>query len=186
MGYTHFSKVTAGSVDSTGAVTAGSVDSTGAVTAGSVASTGAVTAGSVASTGAVTAGEFATGAVGSEVYLTASMPEINNAADVSARVQSLIASGAITPGIQSVELDNDTVAIDSTIADSAYHQGLFVVKDTSASGTTAVHTITLTIGTFDGTNNIATMDAPNDALIIYFDSVGNGTIVANIGAVVLS
>ena len=117
--------------------------------------------------------------------LTATAAEINNAADVSARVQELTASGAVTAGVQSVELNHATVVVAATIADAANHQGLFVVKDTSASGT-AAHTLTLTSGTFNGTNTIATLNAPNECLIVYFDSAGNGTIVENVGTVGLS
>lgn len=99
--------------------------------------------------------------------------------------QELTVTGAVTPGVSSVELNHATVAIAATIADSKNHQGLFVVKDTSASGT-AAHTLTLTAGTFDGTNNVATLNAPNEALVVWFDSAGNGTIVENVGAVALS
>lgn len=116
---------------------------------------------------------------------TATAAEVNNAADVSARVQELTATGAVTAGIQSVELNHASVVIAATIADAANHQGLFVVKDTSATGT-AAHTLTLTAGTFDGTNNVATLNALNECLIVYFDSAGNGTIVENVGSVALS
>ena len=128
---------------------------------------------------------FAIGAKGSEVDINASASEINNACDVSARVQELTASGAVTAGVQSVELNHASTAVAATIADASNHQGLFIVKDTSASGT-AAHTLTLTSGTFDGTNNKATLDAPNEALVVYFDSSGNGTIVENVGSVALA
>jgi len=119
------------------------------------------------------------------VQMTATSAELNNAADVSARVQELTATGTVTAGVQSVELNHATVAADATIADSTNHQGLLIVKDTSASGT-AAHTLTLTAGTFDGTNNKATLNAPDEALIVYIDSAGNGTIVENVGTVALS
>jgi hypothetical protein len=117
--------------------------------------------------------------------VTATVAELNNAADVSGRVQALTSSGAVTSGKQSVELNHISVPIAATIADAANHPGFFVVKDTSASGTEA-HTLTLTAGTFDGTNNVATLNAPKEALVVYFDSAGNGTVVANVGAVALS
>lgn len=117
--------------------------------------------------------------------ITASAAEINQAADVSGRVQELTVTGAVTAGVQSVELNHATVAVAATIADSTNHQGLLVVKDTSASGT-AAHTLTLTAGTFDGTNNKATLNAPNECLIVYIDSAGDGTIVENVGAVALA
>jgi len=117
--------------------------------------------------------------------VTATSAEVNRVADVSARVQELTASGAVTPGVQSVELNHASTAVAATIADAANHQGLFIVKDTSASGT-AAHTLTLTSGTFDGTNNKATLNAPKEALVVYFDSAGNGTIVENVGSVALA
>jgi hypothetical protein len=115
----------------------------------------------------------------------ATAAEINNAADVSARTQELTVSGAVTAGVQSVELNHASTVIAATIADASTHQGLFIVKDTSASGT-AAHTLTLTSGTFNGTNTVATLNAPNEALVVYFDSAGNGTIVENVGTVGLS
>lgn len=118
--------------------------------------------------------------------INATPAEINNAADVSARVQELTVSGAVTAGVQSVELNHATVAVAATIADTTNHPGLLVVKDTSASGT-AAHTLTLTSGTFNQTgNNTATLNAPGECLVVYFDSAGNGTVVENVGTVGLS
>jgi len=115
---------------------------------------------------------------------TCTYAELNNAADVSARVEEVTASGAVTAGVQSVELNTAAGAIAATIADASTHQGLFIVKQTDAG--TDGHTLTLTAGTWDGTNNVATLDAQNEALIVYFDSAGNGTIVENVGSVALS
>lgn len=95
------------------------------------------------------------------------------------------ANGTIAAGMESVELNHATVIAAATIADSTNHPGLFIVKNTSASGT-AAHTLTLTSGTFDGTNNVATLNAPGECLVVYFDSAGNGTIVENVGVVALS
>lgn len=116
---------------------------------------------------------------------TATTAELNNACDVSARVQELTASGAVTAGKQSVQLNHASTPVAATIAAVSAHAGLFVVKDTSASGT-AAHTLTLTGGTFNGTNTVATLDAPGEALVVYFDSAGNGTVIANVGSVALS
>ena len=102
-----------------------------------------------------------------------------------ASVQELTATGAVTAGVGSIELNHATVAVEATIADATNHPGLLVVKNTSASGT-AAHTLTLTSGTFDGTNNVATLNAPNECLVVYIDSAGNGTIVENVGAVGLA
>lgn len=100
-------------------------------------------------------------------------------------VQELTATGAVTEGVQSVELNHITVIAAATIADATNHEGLFVVKNTSASGTIA-HTLTLTSGTFNGSATVATLDAPNECLIVYFDSAGNGTIIENVGTVGLA
>lgn len=99
--------------------------------------------------------------------------------------QELTASGAVTAGVKIVELNHATVVIAATIADFAQHAGLFIVKDTSASGT-AAHTLTLTAGTFNGTNNVATLNAPGEQLTVYVDDTGNGTVIENTGAVALS
>ena len=117
--------------------------------------------------------------------VTATTAELNNAADVSLRVQALTVSGAVTAGVQSVELNHATVVVAATIASAVNHPGLFVVKDTSATGTVA-HTLTLTAGTWNGTATIATLNARDEALFVYFDSAGRGQVIANIGAVVLS
>lgn len=118
--------------------------------------------------------------------VTATAAELNSAANVSARVQELTASGAVTSGIESVELNHATVIVAATVAAViGSHDGIMIVKNTSASGT-AAHTVTLTGGTWDGTNTIVTLDAPNEAIMVYFDSAGDGTIIENVGTVALS
>lgn len=117
--------------------------------------------------------------------IAATAAELNRACDVSARVQALTVSGAVTAGVQSIELNHATVAVAATIASLVNHQGLLVIKDTSASGT-AAHTVTVTTGTFDGTNKKVTLNAPNECILFYIDSAGNGTIVENVGSVALA
>lgn len=117
--------------------------------------------------------------------LTATAAEINQVADRSARVQSLTATAAITPGVQAIELNHASVVIAATIANLADHQGFLFVKDTSASGT-AAHTVTATAGTWNGTNKVITLNAPNEAILVWIDSAGNGTILENVGSVALS
>lgn len=111
----------------------------------------------------------------------------NGAATVSddQNVQELTASGAVTNGVQRLQLNHASVVIASTIADFADHAGIFIVENTSASGT-AAHTLTLTSGTFDGTNNIATLNAPSERLVVMVDGAGAGTVIENTGAVALS
>jgi hypothetical protein len=117
--------------------------------------------------------------------VSATAAEINNAADVSGRTDTEATSGAqvVAAGVQSLEFNNVT-QITSTIADASNHQGLFIVKQIDAG--TAGHTLTLTSGTFNGTNNVATLNADNEALVVYFDSNGDGTIIENVGSVALS
>ena len=115
----------------------------------------------------------------------ATLQEIDNVADVSARVQELTVTGNVTAGVMGVELNHTGTIIAATIVSAANHQGLFIVKDTSATGTIA-HTLTLTSGTFNGSDTIATLNARDECLVIWFDSAGRGTIVENIGAVGLS
>lgn len=116
----------------------------------------------------------------------ATVAEIDAIADVSGRVQQLTASGAVTPGVVMVELAHNSTVIAATIADAAAHAGVpFVIENTSASGT-AAHTVTLTSGTFDGTNDVATLDAPGERLIVIFNSAGDGIVVQNTGTVGLS
>ena len=102
-----------------------------------------------------------------------------------ANVQAITASGAATVDryVDSVELFHAT-QITAVIPDASYHPGLFMVKQTGSG--TAGHTLTLAIGSFDGTNNTATLNAVNECLLVYFDQLGNGSIVENIGSVTLS
>ena len=100
-------------------------------------------------------------------------------------VQELTVTGAVSAYVQSVELNHVSTIIAATVATAVDHPGLFVVKDTSATGT-AAHTVTLTAGTWDGTNTIVTLNALNEAIAVYFDSAGNGTILENVGSVALS
>ena len=115
--------------------------------------------------------------------VTATGTEINRAADVSARVQAITATGAVTAGVQSLEL-NHTVAIAAAIASAVNHPGIFHAKAILEPATT--HTVTITTGSWDGTNKIATFTDILDTLVVYFDSAGNGTILENVGAVGLS
>jgi len=172
-------------LQSTAAVTVAEANVLDGATAGTQVASKVVVADANVNIGAVKATALHIGATGSEVQVNATPAEINNAADVSARTQELTVSGAVTAGVQSVELNHASGVIAATIADAVNHQGLFVVKDTSATGT-AAHTLTLTAGTFNGTNTIATFNARDEALFVYFDSTGRGQIIENVGTVVLS
>lgn len=98
--------------------------------------------------------------------------------------QIFTSAGSVNVGVSEIEISG-TSAIATTLADSAQHVGFFTVTNTSPSGT-AAHTLTLSSGTFDGTNNVATLNAKGESLIVHFDSTGLGTIIKNTGAVALS
>jgi hypothetical protein len=99
-------------------------------------------------------------------------------------IQELTASGAVLGTTQILDLNHATVVIAATMV-APEHEGLFIIRDTSASGT-AAHTVTLTGGTWNGTATIATLNAPGEQLVVFFDSTGRGTIIENTGAVALS
>lgn len=104
-------------------------------------------------------------------------------ASMSTGVQELTASGAVLAGTRSLELNHATVAIAATY--TVVPNTILIIKDTSASGT-AAHTVTLTGGTFNGTNTVATLNARDEFLMVAFDSAGRGQVIANVGAVALS
>jgi len=67
------------------------------------------------------------------------------------------------------------------LAEGKYH--VFTQTDI---GTTAAHTITLATGTFDGTNNTATFNAPGETLIVFGLDGTTGVIILNSGEVALT
>lgn len=100
-------------------------------------------------------------------------------------VQALTATGAITIKSGQVQLNHATVVIAATLAAPAAGDFLLIVNH-SASGTEA-HTVTLPGGvTWDGTNTIATFNAPGEALLVQALSATRWLIILNIGAVGLS
>ncbi len=99
--------------------------------------------------------------------------------------QELTASGAINPLADTVELNHASVVIAATLDLTRVRNRTMIFKDTSASGT-AAHTVTLTGGTFNGTNTVATLNARDEMLVVHFDSAGRGQVIANVGAVGLS
>jgi len=100
----------------------------------------------------------------------------------SSQVFTAIKSGTqvVTPRVQSLELNN-TTAIAATMASSKNHPGLFLIKQLDSG--TAGHTVTLSNGTWNGTNTVATLNAQNEILVVYFDSAGNGSVILNSGVV---
>jgi hypothetical protein len=99
--------------------------------------------------------------------------------------QELLVSGAISPTVETVELNHISVVIAATLNLATVRNKTMIFKNTSASGT-AAHTVTLTGGTFNGTNTIATLNARDEMLVVHFDSAGRGQVISNVGSVALS
>lgn len=121
------------------------------------------------------------------VGVTATVAEVNNTCDASTQLQTLTASGAVTAGKKNVELNHTTVAIAATIATTVgtFPNDLFI-KAIAEPGTGQDHTVTITTGTWNGTNKVATFADINDAILVRFDSAGNGTVLNNTGSVAFS
>lgn len=114
---------------------------------------------------------------------TVTAAELNKAADVSSYTLELTATAAIPATARVVELNHASVVIAATYA--VVPNTVMIIKDTSATGT-AAHTVTLTGGTFNGTNTVATLNARDEFLMVHFDSAGRGQVIANVGSVALS
>lgn len=99
------------------------------------------------------------------------------------KARALTASAAVPTGTQAIELNHATVAIAATLVVTP--NSMLIIKDTSATGT-AAHTVTITGGTFNGTNTVATLNARDEFLCVWFDSAGRGQVIANVGSVALS
>ncbi len=108
---------------------------------------------------------------------------IKNLAKDRTKIQDMLASGAINEYAELVRLNSTTPLIAATIA--APRPGRFLVI-TQIDGGIAGHTVTLTAGTFDGTNDVATFDAAGETLVLYGVSETRFMIVENIGTVAFS
>lgn len=108
----------------------------------------------------------------------------DGAATLSAGEQIITASGAVTPGVSEILLSNAGATVAATIADLKDHRGFLVIKQVG--GGTEGHTVTAAVGTFDGTNDVVTVNADNECVVIYIDAQGNGTVVENVGTVVIN
>jgi hypothetical protein len=97
----------------------------------------------------------------------------------------LTSTDAIPQTTGTVRLNHISTIIAATLPAPKVGDELVIVN-TSASGT-AAHTVTLPAGvTWNGTNNTATFDAPNEALYVRAISTTRWLIIANLGSVGLS
>lgn len=98
------------------------------------------------------------------------------------RTQAMTANGAIEETADFVTL-NKAGVLAATIAAPRAGRLLFIQQiDSGTDG----HTVTLTSGTFNETNTIATLNADNEAILLYGVSDSRFVIVENIGAVAFS
>jgi len=98
-------------------------------------------------------------------------------------IERIKETGAITAGIQVVELTAEATTA-AAISTAVAHKGRFAILATVQP--TSTHTVTITTGSWDGTNQIATFADKGDMLVVDFDADGKGTVFQNIGAVALS
>lgn len=99
--------------------------------------------------------------------------------------QELTATGAITITNGTVKLNHASTIIEATLPAPTAGDELLIVNS-SASGT-AAHTVTLPSGvTFDGTNNTATLNAPDEAILIRALLATRWYIIVNNGSVAFS
>lgn len=94
--------------------------------------------------------------------------------------QAFIADGAITSNF--VTMDSTAATTDLTLASLAAGK----IHVFTCLGYTSSCTITLAVGTFDGTNNTATFDAAYESLTVIGLDGTQGVILLNSGAVVMS
>tara|TARA_R110002012_G_C11197173_1_gene559368 strand:+ start:24 stop:470 length:447 start_codon:yes stop_codon:yes gene_type:complete len=118
---------------------------------------------------------------------TVTLAELNKAADASVIAPATItATAAVSSTARCIKVAHNSVVIAITGSSGVALAGqTMFITNTSASGT-AAHTVTLSAGTYDGTNNTATLNAPGETLHVWFDSAGAGTVIANVGSVGLS
>ena len=95
------------------------------------------------------------------------------------------ARGSDSGKVRHIQLSSTSVIAMTGMVGSDYAGQIVSVKNTSASGT-AAHTVTLAGGTWDGTNTVVTLNAPDECIVVIFDSAGDGTVLANVGSVALS
>tara|TARA_R100000808_G_C2153279_1_gene163365 strand:- start:5970 stop:6359 length:390 start_codon:yes stop_codon:yes gene_type:complete len=114
--------------------------------------------------------------------------ELAKVADRSSYIGSISATGTIdSTKVRCIEIVGaGSGAIAVTGVKGSDWKGQFVtVIDMSTSGTDA-HTVTITNGTWDGTNNTITLNAAKEFICFYFNNSGVGTIIENVGSVGLS
>ena len=104
-------------------------------------------------------------------------------ASLSYTLQEITATAASAILKSFVQLNHASTKIEATLASLAQGK-IHIITQTDAG--TEGHTVTLAIGTFDGTNNTATFNAAGETLVVIGLDGTDGLILQNIGSVELS
>lgn len=111
--------------------------------------------------------------------------QFDGGATIRLNPQELTATGAISTDATLVALNHIATAILATRV-APVTGDVLVVINTSASGT-AAHTVTLPEGvTWDGTNRVATLNAPDEAIVAIATSATRYRVLVNVGSVAFS
>lgn len=94
--------------------------------------------------------------------------------------QTLAASGAIDADASLVLLNSTTPKIEATIPAPEAGRVLIISQ---IDGGTAGHTVTLAAGTWDGTNDVATLNAAGETIAVVGVSATRFIVLSNIGSV---
>jgi hypothetical protein len=109
--------------------------------------------------------------------------DINDCRGRAPLVQTLTASGAVHPQTEILYLNSTTPLIAATIAAPVPGRRLLI---TQIDNGTAGHTVTLTAGTWNGTNNVATLNALGETLDVVGLTAIRFGIISNIQSVAFS
>ncbi len=89
-------------------------------------------------------------------------------------------TGAFDATTRALQLNHATVVIAGTWASAPLIGQIASIINTSASGT-AAHTVKLGAGTFDGTNNTVTLNAPDEAIFLIATSSTRWFVISSVG-----
>lgn len=122
-------------------------------------------------------------AAGTDAAFTGSMAGALAGTTLGLTSVAITATGAMPTSTGTfIQLNHATVKIAATMAIEAGRLYIITQADTGTAG----HTVTLSAGTFDGTNTVATFNAQYETLVVFGVAAGRGVIVANIGSVGLA
>lgn len=110
---------------------------------------------------------------------------LENLFDVKLKTTEITASAAIPATATFVQINSATPSTAIALTVAAPAAGRLLVISQIDSGT-AGNTVTLTSGTFDGTNNEATFNAKYETLVLLGIDTSRFVIVENIGSVALA